>query len=289
MSSWPSTASARCPASNACSSTTMLVRANCCFQTIFHKRHMGGGSAGWVGGVRGSISMFLVELTLFPRHTKLSSHAFLLLAFFIADKREEYDEPHFALIDTLFSLAEAYLFMQASLARVAGPLACRAHPDCCAPACLNQSGDELTSLPEARLAACMKPAASLAQPSLCDCRSCGLLQRRLAPEPAQSDTSLPTQPVLNLTSVQPCPLQPACLWFSSSSSRMSQAPTCHLARATQTSIGGLPPRCACCPPCPWPGRLLHCILLGSLGMVHIGWRKVVPRCCTAGLPAGCFP
>lgn len=30
-----------------------------------------------------------------------------------ADKREEYDEPDFALIDTLFSLAEAHLFMQA--------------------------------------------------------------------------------------------------------------------------------------------------------------------------------
>ena len=31
-----------------------------------------------------------------------------------ADKREEFDEPSFALIDTLFSLAEAHLFMQAS-------------------------------------------------------------------------------------------------------------------------------------------------------------------------------
>jgi HAD superfamily 5'-nucleotidase-like hydrolase len=29
-----------------------------------------------------------------------------------ADKREEFDEPDFALIDTLFSLAEAHLFMQ---------------------------------------------------------------------------------------------------------------------------------------------------------------------------------
>ena len=29
-----------------------------------------------------------------------------------ADKREELDEPEFALIDTLFSLAEAHLFMQ---------------------------------------------------------------------------------------------------------------------------------------------------------------------------------
>lgn len=29
------------------------------------------------------------------------------------DKREEFDEPEFALIDTLFSLAEAHLFMQA--------------------------------------------------------------------------------------------------------------------------------------------------------------------------------
>lgn len=30
-----------------------------------------------------------------------------------AEKREEYDEPDFALIDTLFSLAEAHLYMQA--------------------------------------------------------------------------------------------------------------------------------------------------------------------------------
>lgn len=29
-----------------------------------------------------------------------------------ADKREEFDEPDYALIDTLFSLAEAHLFMQ---------------------------------------------------------------------------------------------------------------------------------------------------------------------------------
>lgn len=29
-----------------------------------------------------------------------------------SDKREEFDEPEFALIDTLFSLAEAHLFMQ---------------------------------------------------------------------------------------------------------------------------------------------------------------------------------
>ena len=35
------------------------------------------------------------------------------LLFCPADKREEYDEPDFALIDTLFSLAEAHLFMQA--------------------------------------------------------------------------------------------------------------------------------------------------------------------------------
>ncbi|KAL4448376.1 hypothetical protein ABPG75_005595 [Micractinium tetrahymenae] len=53
------------------------------------------------------------------KYVKLAFHGFTPLSredrmstYNNADKREEYDEPHFALIDTLFSLAEAYLFMQ---------------------------------------------------------------------------------------------------------------------------------------------------------------------------------
>ncbi|EFN56183.1 hypothetical protein CHLNCDRAFT_30799 [Chlorella variabilis] len=55
------------------------------------------------------------------KYVKLAFHGFRALpreqrmsVYNNADKREEYDEPAFALIDTLFSLAEAYLFMQAS-------------------------------------------------------------------------------------------------------------------------------------------------------------------------------
>ena len=41
------------------------------------------------------------------------------------DKREDYDEPSFALIDTLFSLAEAYLYMQVRVgSRVGRVVAC---------------------------------------------------------------------------------------------------------------------------------------------------------------------
>lgn len=53
------------------------------------------------------------------KYVKLAFHGFRALpreqrmsVYNNADKREEYDEPAFALIDTLFSLAEAYLFMQ---------------------------------------------------------------------------------------------------------------------------------------------------------------------------------
>jgi hypothetical protein len=71
-----------------------------------------------------------------------------------ADKREEYDEPDFALIDTLFSLAEAHLFMQARrghlllLTPCHLKLYCPCHASCLCSLLPGGSGLPIAHLPE---------------------------------------------------------------------------------------------------------------------------------------------
>jgi hypothetical protein len=88
----------------------------------------GGRTGGWMGGwlLRGMAGWREVGhssirsspaqpacLPACPSHLSSPCHTLFLVSC-AADKREEFDEPSFALIDTLFSLAEAHLFMQAS-------------------------------------------------------------------------------------------------------------------------------------------------------------------------------